>query len=91
MPSDLWPVLSPRLPLTNILFVVADVESSAEDVIELPIDKGVAGKEVTACFSKLQTYRREEVWLAIFQVDEVQNPSAPFCGDVKMTCQSLYE
>lgn len=54
--------------------VVADVESSAEDVIRAPMDDNIAGKEVAVCPIDPQTYRCENVWVTIFRVSEVQNP-----------------
>lgn len=46
--------------------VVADVESSFEAVVEVPIDYNVAKKEVAFCFFVLQTYRHKVVGLAFF-------------------------
>lgn len=51
--------------------VVVDVSSSPEDVFEAVINEDGAGKEVTARYYDSQTYRREKVWLNIFQDDRV--------------------
>lgn len=50
---------------------IADVESSPEDFFEVSIDNDVTGKEVAVRPVDLQTYKREEVWLTIFQFSEV--------------------
>lgn len=41
--------------------VMADVESSAEEVVRAPIDDGVTGKEFAVRHFEPQTYRRKEV------------------------------
>lgn len=51
--------------------VVADVESSLEDVCEAPCDDGAAGKEVVVCSFYPLSYKRQEFCLTIFQLDEV--------------------
>lgn len=54
--------------------VAADIESSAKDVVKVPTDDNVAGEYVAARSFGPETYRPEEVWFAIFQVQEVQSP-----------------
>lgn len=53
---------------------VADDESSLEEIVEAPIADDVAGKKVAASPFDPQTYRRDKVWVTIFQVDDVQRP-----------------
>lgn len=49
----------------------ADVESSPEDVVEVPFDDYVTKRKVAVRLSNPQSYRREELRLTIFQVGEV--------------------
>lgn len=71
--------------------VVADVESSPEVVVTVPIDNVVARKEVAVRAFGPQTYRCGKVWLTIFQVDEVQNPVCPFRRSLGTTCWNIHE
>lgn len=52
--------------------VVADVESSSQDVVEVFMDDDVAGKEVAVRSLDPQTHRLKDVLLTISQVSEVQ-------------------
>lgn len=56
------------------LFVVADVKSSAKDVVELSADDQITGKDFITGPFDLQTYASENVWLTIFQINKVQKP-----------------
>lgn len=53
--------------------VAADVESSSEDVVKVPIDDSVTWKEFAARLSGRQTYRREEAFPPTAEVDKVQS------------------
>lgn len=61
-------------PASLLFTIVGDVKSSPWDVFRILIDDDVTGKEVASRPFDPQTYRREEVWRTIFQVEEVQNP-----------------
>lgn len=54
-------------------FVVVNGERSSEDIVEVPIDDDVTGKDVAGCPFDRQTCRREEAQLTIFQTSKVQN------------------
>lgn len=54
--------------------IVADFESSLEDVVEASIDDDVVGKKVAVRSSDPQSYRDWEVVFTNLHRDEVQNP-----------------
>lgn len=58
-------------------FVVTGVESSADNVVEVSIDRDAAERGVAARHSDSQTCKRQEVRITIFLVNKVQNP---FCA-----------
>lgn len=68
--------------------MVDDVESSPEEVVEVLIGDDIAEKEVAARRLDLQTYRREEAWLTVVLVGDVQNP---LCGDSQNRENDLLE
>lgn len=53
---------------------MADIESSAEDVFEIPFDDKVTEEKVAARSFGPRIYRRNKVYLTIVQIDHVQNP-----------------
>lgn len=51
---------------------MADVSSSRADVVKGPIDDDATEKRVPVRHFDPQSYRCEDAWLTIFQVDKVQ-------------------
>lgn len=66
------PHLAPALGLHNS--EVTPVESEAEDVVEVPIDKDTTGNEVAVHDFDPQKYKREEVWLTVLKLNDVKSP-----------------
>lgn len=64
----------PALSADSHSSVVTDFESIPAEIVEVPVKDEVAWKEAAACPFDPQTYRREEVGLTVFQVEEVRNP-----------------
>lgn len=64
----------PASPLSPYISEVAAVRSDAEDFVEVCIDHDTTGKKLAVSDFLLQSYAREELWLSIFQVDDVGNP-----------------
>lgn len=53
---------------------MADVESSAKNVVEVSIEDDAEVKEVAVRSFDPQTYRRQQAWLIVLQVNKVLNP-----------------
>lgn len=66
-----WASSKPAASVGPHCSVVADVESSHDDGVEVSIDENVTGRDFAVRSLNPTNYRREEVWLNIFQVDEV--------------------
>lgn len=57
----------------SYFIVVTDVHSRPTDVDEHPIDSGIARKKVAVCPLHPQIYKRKNVWITVFPIDEVQS------------------
>lgn len=53
---------------------VVAAESETEDVYEVPIDDNTAKKKAAVPNFDVRSYTRKKVWLAFFQVEDVENP-----------------
>lgn len=53
--------------------VVASVESSDEDVVEVSLDRDITGKKVADRPFDPQIYKSEKIWTNILQVDEARS------------------
>lgn len=69
-PSASYKPASAASPHTS---VSACVQSKAEKVVRVFTDAGVTGKKVTVCTFDPQKYKREEFWLTLLQLNEVEN------------------
>lgn len=67
----------PPFSATKHSSVVAEVENSAADVIEILIYDEVREKELAARPFDPQIYRRKKAWLALIQVVKVQSTLPP--------------
>lgn len=54
--------------------MIADIEGSAENVVETLIDEDLTVEKVAARSLDPQTCRNEEIWFIILQSDEVNSP-----------------
>lgn len=78
----------PAVSVESHCSVVAEVKSSAEDVVEDLIDGDATEKKIALHPFVPQRYRHEELWLLIFQVDDDQNLLRAV-HELGMTCWSL--
>lgn len=53
---------------------MTDIESSDKELVKILVDDDVTEKGIAAPTFHSQTFRREGVWLTIFQIDELQKP-----------------
>lgn len=59
---------------SNASVMVRRRESTAEDVVQVPFEDYVTGKKIAVRPFYSQIYRREELWLLVFQVEKMRNP-----------------
>lgn len=69
-------------------FEVVAGESNAKNVVETPIDNNTSGKKIAGCSFNPQRCTRGQVWLIIFQVDDIR---VPLCAGSQSSEDKLVE
>lgn len=53
---------------------VSNVESGAQDVVEVPIDSDMTGEKVAVCGFDANNYTREKVFFTVLEIKDVRYP-----------------